>query len=383
MPTKVLIADSDQVTVNWLKSILEPEGCEVETVDSGGAAMRQVTQAAPDFLVLETMLSDGDGLEIVQRLRQDPLNRDLHIIILSTRGKPEDVASGMSAGADDYILKRPGADIELIGKVRALLAQPRKSAPEPEVTRGSILSFVSAKGGTGATSLCVNTAYALARQNPTAEILVVDMVFPMGTVGRSLGYESHKTIVKLTREPDMDPGLIEKYISMRTPWGFRILLGANDPQEATELEVSQIVPLFEMLQTMYDYILVDFGRALSRISLPIIEMSERIVIILTPDISTVKGTRLIMEYLQSLDISLDRVFVINNRTVGRVWTTTEDIEREIGVKLNATIPYTVEYMTMAINAAVPFMERFPDNSASASFIDIAQRLQVQMKSKAS
>jgi pilus assembly protein CpaE len=383
MPTKVLIADSDQVTVNWLKSILAQEGCEVETVDSGGAAMRQVTQDAPDFLVLETMLSDGDGLEIVQRLRQDPLNRDLHIIILSTRGKPEDVASGMSAGADDYILKRPGADIELIGKVRALLAQPRKSAPEPEVTRGSILSFVSAKGGTGATSVCVNTAYALARQNPGAEILVVDMVFPMGTVGRSLGYESHKTIVKLTREPDIDPGLIEKYISMRTPWGFRILLGANDPQEATELEVSQIVPLFEMLQTMYDYILVDFGRALSRISLPIIEMSERIVIILTPDISTVKGTRLIMEYLQSLDISLDRVFVINNRTVGRVWTTTEDIEREIGVKLNATIPYTVEYMTMAINAAVPFMERFPDNSASASFIDIAQRLQVQMKSKAS
>jgi pilus assembly protein CpaE len=383
MPIRILIADSDQLTVNWLKSILEREGYVVETVASGSDALLKVIRNPPDLLVLETLLSDGDGIEIVRRLHEDPLIQNLHIIILSTRGKPEDVTKGISAGADDYILKRPGADIELVGKIRALLAQPKKGMPDLETARGSILSFISAKGGTGTTSVCVNTAYALARQNPTAEILIVDMVFPMGTVGLSVGFESHKTVVKLTREPDIDPLLIEKYVSARTRWGFRILLGANDPREATELEVSQIMPLFEILRTMYDFVLVDFGRALSRISLPIIELSERIVIILTPDISTVKGTRLIMQYLQSLDISLDRVFVINNRTVGRVWTTTEDIEREIGVKLSATIPYTVEYMTMAINAAVPFMERFPDNSASASFIDVAQRLQTHVKAKAS
>lgn len=378
MTTKVLIADGDQVTVNWLQSVLEHEGCTVETVDSGGAALLSIAQQVPDFFVLEAVLSDGDGFEIVRSLRENPLTRNLHIIILSTQGRPEDVTSGMNAGADDYILKRPGADIQLIGKVRALLAQPKKS-PEPESVHGQILSFLTAKGGTGTTSVCVNTAYALAQQNPAAEILIVDMVFPMGTVGLSLGFESHKTVVKLTHEPQIDQTVVEKYVSAKTKWGFRILIGANDPQEAADLAVNQVTPLFETLRTMYDYILVDFGRALSRISLPIIEISERIVIILTPDISTVKGTRLIMEHLSSLDISLDRVFVINNRTVGRVWTTAEDIEREIGTRLGTTIPFTVEYMTMAINAAVPFMERFPDHSASASFTDIAQRLQAHIK----
>jgi pilus assembly protein CpaE len=225
----------------------------------------------------------------------------------------------------------------------------------------------------------VNTAYALAQQNPNSEVLIVDMVFPMGTVGQSLGFEAHNTVVKLTRSPQIDRAAVEKFVSARTRWGFRILIGANDPQEATDLVVNQITPLFEVLKTMYDYILVDFGRALSRISLPIIEISERVAIILTPDISTVKGTRLIMQYLNSLDISLDHMFVINNRTVGRVWTTADDIEREIGTSLGTTIPFTVEYMTMAINAAVPFMERFPDNSASASFTDIAQRLQGRVK----
>ena len=384
MPTQVLIADGDRVTANWLRSVLEREGCAVDTVVSGSAALRQATQNTPDLIVLETALSDGDGIEIVRRLRENPLTQNLRIIILSAQGKPEDVMRGWSAGADDYILKRPGADVELVGKVRALLAQPKRNAPQAEAARGSIFSFISAKGGTGTTSICLNTAYALARQNPSAEILIVDMVFPMGTVGLSLGFESHKTVVKLTREPgEIDPALVEKYVSARTRWKFRILLGANDPQEASQLKVSQVAPLFQTLRQMYDYVLVDFGRALSRISLPIAEVSERIVVILTPDISTVKRTRLLMRYLQSLDVSLDRFFVINNRTVGRVWTTTEDIEREIGVKPNVTIPYTVEYMTMAINAAVPFMERFPENAASASFIDVAQQLQTRLKSKAS
>jgi pilus assembly protein CpaE len=377
MPLKVLVADGDPVTANWLKSILEREGCTVDTVDSGGAALQNIARNTPDALVLEAVLPDGDGMEIVRQLRQDPLTRSLHIVILSTRGKPEDVESGMSAGADDYLLKRPGADIQLIGKVRALLAQPKKSAPEPEVTHGNIVSFISAKGGAGTTSVCVNTAYALAQQDPDAEVLIVDMVFPMGTVGQSLSLESHKTVVQLTREWKIDRGTIEKYVSPRTKWGFRILIGANDPQESADLVVGQIVPLFETLRTMYDNVLVDFGRALSRISLPIIELSERIAVILTPDISTVKGTRLILRHLESLGISLNRVFVINNRTVGRVWTTTEDIERELGVKLDAMVPYTAEYMTMAINAAVPFMERFPDHAASAAFADIAQRLRAR------
>jgi pilus assembly protein CpaE len=378
MSTRVLIADGDQITASWIKSILEREGCLVETVDTGAAAQSSVMQDMPDFLVLETVLPDGDGFDIVRRFRENPLTRTMHIIILSARGKPEDVMKGMSAGADDYIIKRPGADIQLIGKVRALQAQPKKT-PVLESLRSEVFSFISAKGGTGTTSVCVNIAYALARQNPKAEILIVDMVFPIGTVGMSLGFESHKTVAKLTHEPVIDRSTVEKYVSSKTRWRFRILLGANDPHEAAEFAVNQVTPLFDVLRTMYDFVLVDFGRGLSRISIPIIEISERIVLILTPDISTVKGSRLIMNHLNSLDISLDRVFVINNRTVGRVWTTVEDIEREIGTRVDVMIPFTIEYMTMAINAAVPFMERFPDHSATASFIDIAQRLKGRVK----
>jgi pilus assembly protein CpaE len=376
MTTRVLIADSDSITATWLKSVLEREGCAVDMAHTAQAAMEKIALDLPDFVVMEVALPDDDGLEVIRHLRMDPETHKIHIIILSSRSRPEDIVTGMNAGANEYIIKRPGADVELIGKIRVLLAQPQ--VPTPEIAapaRGRIFSFCSAKGGTGTTSVCVNTAYALARLDPDAEILVVDMIFPMGTVGLSLGFESAQTVVALTRQPTLDRNTVARYVSSRTRWGFRLLLGANDPREAADLDVNKVVPLFELLKAEYDYVLVDFGRALSRISLPIIEMSEGIIVIVSPDISTVKGTKTILRYFQSRGLSLDRLVVINNRTVGRVWTTTDDIERELNVKLKATVPYTVEYMTMAINAAVPFMERFPENAACSTFNDIARLIQ--------
>jgi hypothetical protein len=66
--------------------------------------------------------------------------------------------------------------------------------------------------------------------------------------------------------------------------------------------------------------------------------------------------------------------LVNNRTVGRVWTTLEDIEREVKLSVAVMVPYELEYMTMAINAAIPFMEKFPNNAATMSFFDLAKLL---------
>jgi pilus assembly protein CpaE len=222
----------------------------------------------------------------------------------------------------------------------------------------------------------VNVAYALAQVQPEARILVVDMVFPFGTIASALAFDSRRTVARMTHEPaeEIERATVEKYISAPLKWGFRLLIGTSDPQEAGNLDATRIEPIFKTLRTMYDYILVDFGRTLSRISLPIIEISERVLFIVSPDITTVKGAKLMLNYLRSRDIAFERIFLINNRTVGRVWTTAEDIERELGLKVNAMIPYEVEYMTMATNDGVPFMAKFPEHAASAMFRQVAQKL---------
>lgn len=380
--TKILVVDDDLVTLNWLQSVLQREDYVVSVASTAALALEKIEKDRPDLLVLDLMLPDRDGLDVLRGLRSDPETRDLWVVILSVKSRPEDIITGLRAGADDYVPKRPGADVELISKIRVLLAQakrrPQTAAPEI----GKLFSFCSAKGGAGTTSVCVNLAYAVAQMRPQSQVLIADMVFPIGTVGSSVGYESQETVAKLTREctSKLERGFVEKYISPMTRWNFKVLIGAHDPQEALTLDVGQIIPLFEIVRTMFDYVFVDFGRTLSRISLPVIQVSDAIVVTLTPDINTVRMTNLTLEYLASLGVTRNRLIAINNRTVGRVWISKEETERTLGLSLAGTIPFESEYMTMAVNAGIPFMAKFPEHAASSMFTDFARMLLGRAKS---
>ncbi len=385
MSPRLLLFDPDTATTAWLQSLLQREGYTVDVVARAEDAFAALAQNLPAAIILERVLPDHDGLALIPQLRAAA--PDAGIIILSARAGSDDVVAGLSAGADDYIPKRPGADVELVAKLRGLLAQKTRSAPPPprpspfpsaraDSTRGKIFSFISAKGGTGTTTVCISTASAMAKLDPHASIVLVDMVFPSGTVAASIGFESRQTVARLTQNAKgkMDRATVEKTIAPFQRWGFRVLVGANDPQESSNLEVSQIVPMFEALQDMFDYVFVDFGRALSRISIPVLDISNSIVLILTPDVNTVRMTRLTVEYLESLGVTRDQLVLINNRTVGRVWISKEESERELGLTFAATIPFEQEYFTLAINSNVPFFDKYPTHAAALMFTEIAKLL---------
>ncbi len=376
MSAKILIVEGDSVTRSWLQGRLERENYAVSTAERGQAALDQITREQPDLIVMDVVLADMDGLQLLRRLRQDPALKELRVIVLSRKASPDDMVAGLSAGADDYLAKRPGADVDLVSKIRVQLAMPRAASTAAPARSGRVFAFCSGKGGTGTTSVCVNAAYAMTRLEPNAQVLLVDMVLPVGTVGSSVGYESEKTIAQLTQvQGEMDRALVDQYVSPPTRWGFRVLLSTQDPHEATQLEARQIVPLFDTLRTMYDYVFADFGRTLSRISLPVMRTAQRVVLILGSDVNNVKLSRSMLDYFESLGISRDRLLLIANRTVGRVWISKEEIEQELALSLAGTIPHETEHMTLAINAGMPFMAKFPERTASIAFSDLARLLQ--------
>lgn len=381
MPINVLLADGDQTSARWLKSVLDRDEFAVEIVASAADALERIERSHPDVLVTEATLKDGDMLDTIRRLRGNSATRDLYIIILSAKGKPEDIVSGLHAGANDYIPKRPGAEADLVGKIRAHMSirKPGMLVPQPPPGRAQIFSFCSAKGGTGTTSICINLAYALSQLEPKAQIAIVDMVLPFGTVGPFLDAELPLTIAKLTQEIAIDQSTMSQYVSKKEPWHLDFLLGATTPQEAAEINVSKLPKIFSTLREMYDYILIDFGRGLSRISLPIIESATGIVILASSDVNTVRATRPLIEYLEMRGVTTDRMFIINNRTAGRMWMTSEEIEKAIGMKPHASIPYTVESMTLAINESTPFLSKFPQHAASTAITDIARTLQTKFR----
>jgi len=127
----ILVVEDEDDIRELLRYNLAKEGYQVTGSASGEEALRAVKAARPDLLVLDLMLPGMDGLEVCRSLKQDPLTRDLPIVMLTAKGEEADIVAGLELGADDYVTK-PFSLRVLLARLRAVLR--RRSTPPPSET---------------------------------------------------------------------------------------------------------------------------------------------------------------------------------------------------------------------------------------------------------
>lgn len=104
MSQKVLIADDDGINRQVLATLLKPEYV-VLLAKTGEQTIERAQRHLPDLLMLDVMLPDMDGYEVLRRLRGDPATTHIEVIFITGMGRPEDEARGLKLGAADYITK--------------------------------------------------------------------------------------------------------------------------------------------------------------------------------------------------------------------------------------------------------------------------------------
>jgi DNA-binding response OmpR family regulator len=127
---RVLVVD-DEPTIGFVVArYLERAGYQTVVAASGTDALSAATSEWPDVVVLDLMLPDLDGLEVMRRLRRDGRDRTA-IILLTARGEESDRVTGLRLGADDYVVK-PFSPAELVARVDAVLRriEPVRDAQE-------------------------------------------------------------------------------------------------------------------------------------------------------------------------------------------------------------------------------------------------------------
>ncbi|MDA8437249.1 MAG: response regulator transcription factor [Propionibacterium sp.] len=117
-PIRVLTVDDEPSLTELLSMAMRYEGWEVSTANSGNSAVRAARENHPDAIVLDMMLPDFDGLEVMRRIRQD--QPDVPVIFLTAKDAVSDRINGLTAGGDDYVTK-PFSLEEVIARLRALL----------------------------------------------------------------------------------------------------------------------------------------------------------------------------------------------------------------------------------------------------------------------
>ncbi len=129
MNAPILVVDDDPKIVSLVRMYLEREGFRVTTAGDGRAALSAIETAPPKLVVLDLMLPEFDGMDVMRRVRE---RSRVPIVMLSARGSAADRVYGISEGADDYLAK-PFSPAELVVRVKAVL---RRATPDDEGERG-------------------------------------------------------------------------------------------------------------------------------------------------------------------------------------------------------------------------------------------------------
>ncbi len=125
---KILVVDDEERMVRFIRLNLEHDGFQVIECFKGLQAVSLLREKMPDLVLLDVMLPDLDGFEVLQLIREVS---SIPVIMLTAKGEEEDRVKGLELGADDYVTK-PFSPRELVSRVRAVLRRADQSSPSGE-----------------------------------------------------------------------------------------------------------------------------------------------------------------------------------------------------------------------------------------------------------
>lgn len=361
----VLVIDADEANRNFLTQLLNRKNYRVIHASTGGEGARLLDAEPPKMIIFDTKLPDLTAEELIERLQQHPQIADIPCVVLSSQSDPEEMQACLKAGCAEYYVKSGMVMMTLVDSIPRLLMEGRRLRKKKD--KGSLFVFLSAKGGTGTSSLCANIAMNLAGHLQQSALAVADLVLPMGSIAPIVGVPEDEfnliTVADLPAEK-ITPDYMRDNLIVPDHWRFHLLPGAPDPETAINLQVSRISNIFEALRKAYDYVFVDLGRSLSKISLPIIQQADLVALILSTDLSTVNHTKKLWYYLKGQSVETRRVFPVLNRAVGLEGLTKAEAEKILGLEIRLMVPYMMGNFALANNQNMPVSLKFPTDTAS-------------------
>ncbi len=290
----------------------------------------------------------------------------------------------MMAGARDFVTKPPSGD-ELIRTIRRMyeisktrsVGMPSQATPGvagsgPGGELGKIISIYSAKGGVGCTTILTNLAAAL--NSEATKTVLVDCNLQFGDVGVFLNLQAKHSVIELfERAEELDPEFVA---SVTTPHssGVKAFLAPTSPEQADVVNAAQVKKALEYLRREYAYVLVDTPSGLNDIVLSILDASDRIILVVTPDIPAIKDARIFFDLVDALEFQPERVMLVLNRADKRGGITAANIQDSIKHDVVAQIPLDDRAILHSINNGVPLMISNRGLPTAQAMADLANKV---------
>ena len=366
---RLLIVDDIPETRENLRKLLffESDIDVVGAATNGQEGIDMAIELQPDIVLMDINMPGVDGISASERISQEvPF---CQIIMMSVQGESDYLRRSMLAGAREFLIK-PFSSDELISSVRRVhqlgasrrqampsMSQASMSAPaatDAPVAAGKIVSIFSAKGGVGCSTIAVNVAIAL-QQSAASKVAVVDTSLQFGDVGVLLNLYASRTVADLAAHAnELDNELVDDVFIAHSS-GVKALLAPPRPEEADTITPTLVIDVLERLRTMFDVIIIDTSSVLDDVVLSVLDVSDKIMVVTTPEIPAIKNAKLFFEVTEALEYDRERILFVLNKADKRINIRAEDIEANIKYPIIGQLPLDERAVTMAVNQGVPFV----------------------------
>ena len=259
------------------------------------------------------------------------------------------------SGARGFVTKPVQGD-DLLSALRQVLTPraPSVGMDAAEGRAGRIIVFCAPKGGTGRTTLAINTSISLLKQ--TGEpVVLVDADFSAPAIDVALNVAANRTILDLLPQMGrLDPDLVAAVLADHAT-GLRVLL-APPPADLTHpISLPQVQQVLVWLKRMFPWVVVDLGLPLDETAFAFLDGADRIAISVLPEMVGLRNTRLMLDQLYLRGYSSEKIWLILNRFSMRGGIPQADIEAKLRVAVQHAIPDDQPLATLSINRGVPLV----------------------------
>lgn len=374
---RVLIADDVSETREILEKALyfEKDITVVGKAANGREAVQLAKQHQPHVVLMDINMPEMDGIAATEAIMaQVP---GTQVIIMSVQNEQEYLRRAMLAGAREYLIKPPDTD-ELIRSIRhvsKLQAGARRvsGAADPGAAateQGKIIAVFSPKGGVGCTTIATNMAVAL-KQLTNKKVALVDGDIVFGDIGVAMNLVANKTILDLaSRVDDMDTQLVSD-VTVPHGSGVRVLLAPPDSQSGEAIMPDQVRALLDGLRAEFDYIVVDTATSYDDRTLTILDVADRIMVLMTLELTAIKNAKQFLELASPLGYAEEKLMLVLNKADARLGIKAESVESQMRHKVTAQIGNGANDMTLSINQGVPLVIDRRNHPVARDIISLA------------
>jgi pilus assembly protein CpaE len=366
---------------DWMADVIkmEPDMACLGVVRDLSQALEAVDRLAPEVILADIGSGILQRTEILSRLAGPASGAA--VIVVAMLGEVDMVRQAMLHGAQGFLLK-PFSEAELLSSIRQaseLVLQRRAEMPKKTISeqaesirRAEIVAVFSPKGGVGCTTVAINLAVAL-KAITDQSVILLDGDLRFGDIDTALNISSASSIGTLVSQLDeMDNQLLDRSLITHKS-GVRVVVAPPHLDMADAIRPEHLRKLLTRLAELADgYVVVDAWSSLDDCTLSILDKSQQLVVITTPQVTAMRDVHRFLEVLDLLGYNRSRTLLVLNHCYHRSEVNLKDLERALGFSIVQEIEYAPNQVTASLNRGVPLVQEYRDSPAARSITRLAQ-----------